>query len=117
MKARNAWIVALVALALPLAGCLGSAGPAPTDQNVAHAVRAVVLADNAAPATATSAGTAARAFAVTRVRNLGCNPAPDYKGYLCETVIDTRSAKRGPHQKTRLVRMVHGTDGWQATMQ
>lgn len=109
--------MAAAALTLPLAGCLGSTGPVPSDADVTQAVRAAVLANNTPAATAADAGAPAPTVTVTGVKNLGCNPAPDYKGYLCETIIDARSATQGASRKTRLVRMVHGPDGWRATMQ
>ncbi len=114
MNLRTTRLGLAIALALPLAGCLGASQPAPSDAAVAQAVTRLLLTANAAPP---SAGATASALAVTGVKNLGCNPAPDYKGFLCETLIDTQSRTHGARQQQRLVRMLKTAGGWQATMQ
>lgn len=96
-----------LACCLLLAGC-SSAGTAPTDADVTHAVTALLQAQSSA------FGSASTATEVTHVKTFDCNPAPDHRGYLCETSITF--APPTPSLQ-RLVRMVQTANGWQATMQ
>lgn len=100
--------VALILALLPLllAGCSG--GGAPTDADVTHAVTVLLHAQGA------TFGGAQAAAKVTHVKTYDCNPAPDHRGYLCETSI--AFAPPAPSLQ-RLVRMVNTPHGWQATMQ
>lgn len=99
-------------LVAALAGCAGSAGAAPSDQDLVQAVRAMVKANIAEYGSAKAQQTT-----VERVQNLGCNLAPDHRGYLCQTVIETRHPDAGAQQMTRIVRMLRTPQGWHAVMQ
>lgn len=98
---------AAVAVCLLLAAC-SNQGVAPTDADVTHAVETLLQTQHPA------FGSAATAAKVTHVKTFDCNPAPDHRGYLCETSI-AFAPPAAPLQ--RLVRMVHTANGWQATMQ
>jgi hypothetical protein len=103
-----------------MAGCLDRHGPQPTTQDVARAVRALVIANNAPPGMAPTIPGGPPTLSrvqVNSVRNLGCNLAPDHKGYLCGTVIELVRPGQGEQKMTRLVRLVRTHNGWKATMQ
>lgn len=109
----------LAALALPLSACMGSSPPPPSTPDVVQAVTATVENDSvryAAPA-ASAATAATPPLRVTQVDNLGCNLAPDWRGFLCETVIHTTAASGAKRTMTRLVRMVETAGHWHATME
>lgn len=105
MSHRTALAIALSALTAALAAC-SAHQPPPADQDVTAAVRALLQQQSV-----TFGGDAAT---VVSVQAYACSPAPDHRGFLCETAIAL-----APPAKTqqRLVRMVRTPSGWQATLQ
>lgn len=113
MKTRIFQILVLLALLATVAGCVGAGGNAPSDSDVTRAVRALVKQQHAA----FGASAATPSTSQVDVHNFGCNPAPDHRGYLCETRITSHQSGHGAQTLNRLVRLVKTTGGWQATMQ
>lgn len=96
----------LLAFAMALAAC-GASQPPPTNQDVTAAVRALLQQQHAAFGAAADAATA-------EVKVYDCSPAPDHRGFLCETAISTAPPASAAQ---RLIRMVRTANGWQATME
>lgn len=113
MHGRLFQIVMLLAPLATLAGCMGVGATAPSASDVTHAVRALVQQQHAA--FGASAGKAMTGQ--VGVHSFGCNPAPDHRGYLCETRITRSPPGHASQTMNRLVRLVKTADGWQATMQ
>lgn len=120
MAHRWARAVAVCVLAGLVAGCFGRDDSGPSNPEVLSALRQLVASDHRAPVNPHPAGVRGAPSAsvtVTHFHNLGCNPAPDYKGYVCGTVFDLVSPGHAERQLTRLIRVVHTRAGWKATMQ